>query len=83
MAIKSRGETLTFRENNYWDFLDEDAEPQAVHDLGNEYDGGYPEEQPLLSEIDEVSDSHLKLCPECGEETFDRETGICMTCGFN
>ncbi len=24
MAIKSRGETLTFRENNYWDFLDED-----------------------------------------------------------
>lgn len=25
-AIKSRGETLTFRENNYWDFLDEDAD---------------------------------------------------------
>ena len=23
MAIKSRGETLTFKENNYWDFLDE------------------------------------------------------------
>ena len=23
-AIKSRGETLTFRENNYWDFLDEE-----------------------------------------------------------
>ena len=23
MAIKSRGETLTFREGNYWDFLDE------------------------------------------------------------
>lgn len=23
-AIKSRGETLTFRENSYWDFLDED-----------------------------------------------------------
>ena len=26
MAIKSRGETLTFREGNYWDFLDEDFE---------------------------------------------------------
>lgn len=26
MAIKSRGETLTFRENNYWDFLDESVE---------------------------------------------------------
>lgn len=24
-AIMSRGETLTFRENNYWDFLDEDT----------------------------------------------------------
>lgn len=28
-AIKSRGETLTFRENNYWDFLDEEVEPVA------------------------------------------------------
>lgn len=26
-AIKSRGETLTFREGSYWDFLDESAEP--------------------------------------------------------
>lgn len=44
-AIMSRGESLTFREGNYWDFLDEDAaEPEAVHDLGNEYDGGYPED---------------------------------------
>lgn len=25
-AIKSRGETLTFKENDYWDFLDEDME---------------------------------------------------------
>lgn len=25
-AIKSRGETLTFREGSYWDYLDEDAE---------------------------------------------------------
>jgi hypothetical protein len=25
MAIKSRGETLTFRENSYWDFLDEEV----------------------------------------------------------
>lgn len=158
-AIKSRGETLTFKENNYWDFLDEDledtrtladlvkdsishltndlgkdpwaedfaddvikdiennyatyvpedmehynhwcsaiagevsrqlnnpiseeVEPEAVHDLGNEYDGGYPAEKPELPEIDEVSDSHLALCPECGEEAFDRETGVCESCGFN
>ena len=152
MAIKSRGETLTFREGNYWDFLDEDLEefsfsemvadsinhltndlgkdpmvddfaddvirdlennydlevpedpkkysdwasavacevsrqvnnqlgedldPEELHDLGNEYDGGYPAETP------EVSDSHLRLCPECGKETFDTETGICVDCGFN
>ena len=131
MAIKSRGETLTFREGNYWDFLDEELKPKTwicefdgheigtveaskeeeayeamereypeyhyglydgvgivypadeedlteateLHDLGNEYDGGYPAETP------EVSDSHLKLCPECGKETFDSETGICVNCG--
>ena len=29
-AIKSRGETLTFRENNYWDFLDEDVSQEDI-----------------------------------------------------
>lgn len=164
-AIKSRGETLTFKENNYWDFLDEDLnttsfsdivadsinhlvnelgkDPEAddfvddvikdlennydvdfpddpegyrgwaseissevsrqlnnqldedldvkeIHDFGNEYDGGYPATEPELTEPDspvdetsEISDSHLTLCPECGEDTFDTETGICVTCGFN
>ncbi len=57
--------------------FEEDLEPEAVHDLGNEYDGGYP------AETLEVSDSHLRLCPECGKETFDIETGICVDCGFN
>lgn len=46
-------------------------------DLSNEYDSGYP------NETSEVSDSHLKLCPECGKESFDIETGICVDCGFN
>lgn len=31
----------------------------------------------------EEFESHLKLCPECGKDTFDIETGICITCGFN
>lgn len=57
--------------------LSENAAPEELHDLGNEYDGGYPAETP------EVSDSHLKLCPECGKEAFDIETGICVDCGFN
>ena len=43
MGIKSRGETLTFREGSYWDYLDEEVEPDEIHDLGNTYDGGYPE----------------------------------------
>ena len=51
MAIKSRGETLTFREGNYWDFLDEEVdEPKIVDDLGNTYDGGYPEGDVELDE---------------------------------
>ena len=57
--------------------FEEDFDSEELHDLGNEYDGGYPTETP------EVSDSHLKLCPECGKETFDTETGICVDCGFN
>lgn len=57
--------------------FEEDFDPEELHDLGNEYDGGYPNETP------EVSNSHLKLCPECGKEAFDTETGICIECGFN
>ena len=199
-AIKSRGETLTFKENNYWDFLDEDIEDtrtltdlvkdsishltndlgqdpwaedfadDVIKDIENNYDAYVPEdiveytrwcsavacevsrqvnnpdnlteaslsdilsnanselgtsydEPGLLSseqvedddffadletypelqakrkragmeraiktrtarklEELEASDSHLTLCPECGKETFDTETGICVDCGFN
>lgn len=57
--------------------LGEDIEPDELHDLGNEYDGGYP------AETSEVSDPTLQVCPECGKETFDIETGICVDCGFN
>lgn len=35
-AIKSRGETLTFRENNYWDFLDEDKPLKEATSSGEE-----------------------------------------------
>ena len=47
------------------------TEAKELHDLGSTYDGGYPEEKPELPEIPEVSDPYLKLCPECGKETFD------------
>jgi Zn finger protein HypA/HybF involved in hydrogenase expression len=108
-AIKSRGETLTFSENNYWDFLDEELETKiwicsfegkeigtveaaTEEDALEEMQRKYPEYpygkcdgcfEVYPAETSEVSDSHLKLCPECGKETFDIETGICVDCGFN
>lgn len=139
MAIKSRGETLTFKEGSYWDLLDEGAESKKrtwicefdgkeigtveavteeeayaamereysdyqydlydgvaqvypvteetkeVHDLGSEYDGGYPAENHLetLEESDTYSE-RLADCPECGAaKSFDHETGICIGCGFS
>jgi hypothetical protein len=137
--------------------LEEELEPEELHDLGNEYDGGYPAdandglteaslsdiataanselgsrytarellddagvedmdffadldtrasinyEEPYtkyrqmqkakakkaldsLSESPEVTtdtNNGLVLCPECGFETLDVETGICINCGFN
>ena len=59
---------------------------EVTHDLGNEYDGAYPDYKPELSKVDEtpdVSNSPLRLCPECGKDTFDIETGICIECGSN
>jgi hypothetical protein len=35
-AIKSRGEPLTFRENSYWDFLDEDVDTSEKHWFDND-----------------------------------------------
>lgn len=78
-AIMSRGETLTFKENNYLDFLDEDTDTEVVAES---------EETPKsMIEVLEDADTYRKrltLCPECGNETaFDRETGLCINCGFN
>lgn len=67
-AIKSRGETLTFRENDYWDFLDEDIDDEiSEDDFFNQdfdvtYDADYEgamaieaEEDEAVSEIEEIS----------------------------
>ena len=81
-AIKSRGETLTFREGNYWDFLDEEVE--ELHDLGNTYDGGYPEVDPVDT-LEEAADYRKRLtaCSKCGDEhSFDHSTSFCLNCGF-
>ena len=56
-AIKSRGETLTFRENNYWDFFDEEVDPKDPFD---HHDPDYDEDEAtdiLANEIDTAWDS--------------------------
>jgi hypothetical protein len=40
-AIMSRGETLTFKEGSYWDFLDEEADPPKVISWECMFDGKY------------------------------------------
>lgn len=53
-----------------------EAEPEVVHDLGNKYEGGYPDAQD--------HDFIFDICPECGEEdAFDHSAGFCTSCGFN
>jgi hypothetical protein len=39
----------------------------------------------FLEELEEAADyrKHLVMCPECGRNSFDPETGICIECGFN
>ena len=128
-AIKSRGETLTFKENNYWDFLDEETLKEAadfshlsmddlfkaladmkkefgtnckvtIDEVNNFIANWKPssknlepakescdaEHKDFLDTLEEAADyrNHLTLCPECGaEEGFDKETGICIECGFS
>jgi hypothetical protein len=126
-AIRSRGETLTFREGNYWDFLDEDisaeettwlcifddqeigtvtaaSEEEALSKMMQEYpelpyglhDGCFSvapievttAEESSSSMLEELEDAEtyrkrLTLCVECGNNSFDPETGFCLDCGFN
>lgn len=39
----------------------------------------------FLETLEEPDDyrKHLVMCPECGDSSFDTETGICVACGFN
>jgi hypothetical protein len=39
----------------------------------------------VLEELEESEDyrQRLTMCPECGTDSFDLETGICINCGFS
>ena len=42
-------------------------------------------DKSLLETLEESEDykKRLMMCPECGDYSFDQETGICINCGFN
>jgi hypothetical protein len=65
--------------------LGEDLDSEELHDLGNEYDGGYPAEGSKLAELEDTDEysKRLTTCPECGEKSYDTETSFCISCGFN
>ena len=64
-------------------FDNSDAEYEARRD--SEYFGESKGQKSFLEELEESEDYRARLsdCPECGAAGyFDRETGICINCGF-
>lgn len=43
------------------------------------------EKKSMLEELEDAEEynKRLTMCPECGETSFDAETGFCISCGFN
>jgi hypothetical protein len=70
-GIMSRGETLTFRENNYWDFLDEDAGPRDPFD---HHDQDYDEDEAadyMADLIDRAKDAKYDDAIDSLDESRD------------
>lgn len=79
----------------YTDKLKDYYEEAAVQAFQEENHGSYDEwysnyweslkTSSNLEKLEEAADykKRLSLCPECGTESFDSETGICMNCGFS
>lgn len=84
-AIKSRGETLTFREGNYQDFLDESTKSDLLdnHDLDHHEECIDP--KSMVEELEDADsyNKRLQFCPECGATSFDHDTMICINCGLD
>lgn len=72
-----REDAITAFENSYsWGDYQADQEFKSF------------DESVTKSVLEELEDSEtyrdrLDLCPECGDNSFDHETGICISCGFN
>jgi hypothetical protein len=75
-GIMSRGEKLAFVENNYWDFLDEDAGPRDPFD---HHDPDYDEDEAadfIANEIDRTHDERYDNAIDSLEEAFDGNTKV-------
>lgn len=70
-GIMSRGESLTFKKNNYWDFLGEDAGPRDPFD---HHDPDYDEEKAadyIADQIDRASDEKYDAAIESLSEGYN------------
>ena len=74
-----------------FDHFESNAEEKYQDEVWEEWNNGYLEsvEEPvrdknLLETLEESEDykKRLMMCPECGDYSFDQETGICINCGF-
>lgn len=56
-----------------------------IYNEGYQVLSGSKRKTSRLNKLEEAEDyrSKLTLCPECGTNSFDLETGICINCGFN
>lgn len=66
----------------------DDYEPDYEDDFYDFYDESLETAEQKKSVLEELEDGdayrkRLTICPECGVDSFDQETGICISCGFN
>jgi hypothetical protein len=71
-AIKSRGETLTFRENDYWDFLDEETD---LRDPFDHHDPDYDEDEAADYLADRIDRAHDERYDDAIDDFFNEDFG--------
>lgn len=71
--------------DKYYKALLEYYRDDAVEEYESNHFLGESAAKSFLEELEDTETyrKRLNLCPECGEHTFDHETGICINCGFN
>lgn len=80
------GAVTAFEDSYSWDDYQADRGFERTNSYFDE--SVEAEAKGVKSVLEELEDSdtyraRLSLCPECGTDSFDHETGICISCGFN